>query len=150
MINSVSNSQEAYTDTFFHAFDEKGRITVPSEWRSPAHETRLLVFPSQDKCLKVYPASWLANQIAKFKDAPVGDPRRKILEKLAGGAQTVVVDGQGRIMVKDKLRAGALLKKKSVLSGALDHFEIWDAQLWSERDGGTEMTFEQAALEAGL
>lgn len=150
MIDSVLNPQEAYTDTFFHAFDEKGRITVPSEWRSPAHETRLFVFPSQDKCLKVYPASWLSAQIAKFKDAPVNDPRRKVMEKLAGGAQSALIDGQGRIMVKDKLRAGAALKKKSVLSGALDHFEIWDAELWSKREGGTELTFEQAVLEAGI
>jgi len=149
MSNLDFNLREGYTDTFAHAFDEKGRITVPSEWRSEAHEKRLLVFPSQENCLKVYPASWLGTQMARLADAPLGDPRRKILQTLAMSAQTVECDAQGRIMIKEKLRAGAALKKKTVLAGSFDHFQIWDADEWKKQEESA-MTVEKAAMEAGL
>jgi MraZ protein len=49
----------SYTGTFEHAFDAKGRITVPSEWRWESFEPRLFLLPSSARCLKVYPESWL-------------------------------------------------------------------------------------------
>jgi len=149
MSHSDLTLREGYTDTFAHAFDEKGRITVPSEWRSEAHEKRLLVFRSQENCLKVYPASWLGAQMAKLKDASMNDPRRRILQNLATAAQTVECDAQGRIMIKEKLRQVASLKKKTVLAGSFDHFQIWDADDWKNQEEAT-VTVEKAALEAGL
>jgi division/cell wall cluster transcriptional repressor MraZ len=54
------------------------------------------------------------------------DPMRKGVEVLASKAQSATFDQQGRIMVKEKLRQGAGLKKEAVLVGRLDHFQIWD------------------------
>src|SRR5271156_4513901 len=78
----------SYTDSFGHAFDDKGRITVPAEWRQPTFEANLFVFSSSDRCLKVYPASWLGRlqeQVSQLKSA---DPHRKGVENLATTAQS--------------------------------------------------------------
>ncbi len=142
-------ARASYTDTFRHAFDAKGRITVPSEWRQPSFEESLFVLPSSDKCLKVYPASWLGRlqeQVSLLKSA---DPMRLGVEVLASKAQSATFDQQGRIMVKEKLREGAGLKKEAVLIGRLDHFQIWDKATWEKKDTAT-MTVEEALSAIGL
>jgi MraZ protein len=138
----------SYTDSFAHAFDAKGRITVPAEWRQPSFEASLFVLPSSDRCLKVYPASWLGRlqeQVSLLKSA---DPQRKGVEDLATKAQSATFDTQGRIMVKEKLREGAGLKKDAVLVGRLDHFQIWDKAVWEKKDTAT-MTVEEALSAIG-
>jgi len=139
----------SYTDSFIHAFDVKGRITVPSEWRQPTFEASLFVFPSSDHCLKVYPASWLGDLQAKVSQLKAADLQRKGVEHLAATAQSAAFDTQGRIMVKEKLRESASLKKDAVLVGCLDHFEIWDKAAWEKKDVA-EMTFEEALSAIGL
>src|SRR5271156_6458969 len=90
----------SYTGTFEHAFDAKGRITVPSEWRWESFESHLFVLPSSERCLKVYPASWLGRLQEKVSVLKAADPMRKGVEDLAMTAQSATFDQQGRIMVK--------------------------------------------------
>ncbi|MFH1066413.1 MAG: division/cell wall cluster transcriptional repressor MraZ [bacterium] len=141
--------REVYTDLFEHSFDEKGRLTVPSEWRSEAHEKRLHVMPSRDGCLKVYPVSYMSEALRRFNQAPVNDPRRKSLESLASSIQAVACDQQGRVMIKKNLREMASLGKEAVLVGKFDHFEIWSRKSWSSRPDATR-SFEEIAEEIGL
>ena len=109
----MSNDVRAsYTDTFGHAFDAKGRITVPSEWRQPSFEASLYIFPSSDYGLKVYPASWLGRlqeQVSRLKAA---DPMRQGVEDLASNAQNATFDQQGRIMVKESCAKEPRPKKR--------------------------------------
>ena len=146
----MSNEMRAsYTDTFVHAFDAKGRITVPSEWREDSYEKRLFVFPSAGECLRVFPESWLSRlqeTTSVLKDA---DLQRKTMESLASIAQSAQWDQQGRIMVKEKLRRGAGLKKEAVLVGRLDHFQIWDKAKW-EAQASAPVTVEEALSALGL
>ena len=139
----------SYTGTFEHAFDAKGRITVPSEWRWESFESRLFVLPSSDQCLKVYPESWLGRlqeQVSKLKTS---DPMRLGVEVLASKAQSATFDQQGRIMVKQNLRESSGLKKGAVLVGRLDHFQIWDNTVWQKKDAA-KMTVEEALSAIGL
>ncbi|MFQ3670986.1 MAG: division/cell wall cluster transcriptional repressor MraZ [Verrucomicrobiia bacterium] len=140
---------DVYADSFPHAFDDKGRLTVPSEWRSERHDRRLIVMPASDPCLKVFPASWLARQMDKLKDAPMGDPRRQRLQDLASASQTVEFDQQGRILIKERLRHRARLTRKAMLVGRLDHFQIWDAETWEAR-AAADVSVDQIFAEVGL
>lgn len=144
-----TEARASYTDTFSHAFDTKGRITVPSEWRQPGFEENLFVFPSSDACLKVFPASWLGRLQEKVSQLKSADPQRQSIENLASKAQSASFDQQGRIMVKEKLRDGAKLGREAVLVGRLDHFQIWDKAAWEKKDTAT-MTVEEALSAAGL
>ena len=74
---------------------------------------------------------------------------RQGVEVLASKAQSATFDTQGRIMVKEKLREGAGLKKDAVLVGRLDHFQIWDKAVWARKDTAT-MTVEEALSAIGL
>ncbi len=145
----ANETRASYTDTFGHAFDAKGRITVPSEWRAESYEARLFVLPSSDKCVRVYPESWLGRLQEKAALLKSADPMRAKLEELASLAQGTTWDQQGRIMVKEKLRHGAGLKKESVLVGRLDHFQIWDKAVWEAKQT-VPTTVEEALGAMGL
>ena len=143
--------QQTYTDTFEHSFDDKGRITVPKEWRGDGFESRLHVIPSKEGCLKVYPGSYLANKRKRLDEdgAPINDPKRKALESLASIIQQVSPDSNHRISIKEKFRQRVGLSKNAALVGQADHFQIWDAKKWADR-GGDELTLEEVAEQAGF
>jgi len=144
-----TEARASYTDTFGHAFDAKGRITVPSEWRVDSFESRLFVLPSSEACLRVYPESWLSDLQEKLKTLKDGDPVRRQVQALASIAQSTTWDQQGRIMVKEKLRQRAGLKKEAVLVGLLTHFEIWDKAVWEKKQTAAT-TVEEALSAIGL
>ena len=143
--------KEAYTDRFEFSLDDKGRVSVPVEWRGEAFEKRFLLLPSEEGCLRVYPASFLGRQLEKLSAEGVTstDARRKSLEKLASVMQAAEPDQQGRIMIREKFRQHAGLNRQAVLVGRLDHFEIWEPRRWQKVAPPT-LTFEQLAKEAGL
>jgi MraZ protein len=138
-----------YTDTFEHAFDDKGRITIPSEWRQEGYEARLFAFPSRSSCLKVYPESWLARLQERVSNLSFQDPSRQQVEALARIAQMVGWDQQGRIGVKERLRKQAALRREAVLAGCFDHFEIWSAEAWRALQPGPA-TLEDVMEKMGL
>ena len=143
--------KEAFTDRFEFSLDDKGRVSVPVEWRGEAFEKRFLVMPSEEGCLRVYPASFLGRQLEKLaaEGATSTDARRKSLEKLASVMQAAEPDQQGRIMIREKFRQHAGLNRQAVLVGRLDHFEIWEPRRW-QKVAPPALTFEQLAKEAGL
>ena len=143
--------KEAYTDRFEFSLDDKGRVSVPVEWRGEAFEKRFLLLPSEEGCLRVYPATFLGRQLEKLSADGVTstDARRKSLEKLASVMQAAEPDQQGRIMIREKFRQHAGLNRQAVLVGRLDHFEIWEPRRWQKVAPPT-LTFEQLAKEAGL
>jgi len=143
--------KEAYTDRFEFSLDDKGRVSVPVEWRGEAFEKRFLLMPSEEGCLRVYPASFLGRQLEKLSadGATSTDARRKSLEKLASVMQAAEPDQQGRIMIREKFRQHAGLSRQAVLVGRLDHFEIWEPRRW-QKVAPPSFTFEQLAKEAGL
>jgi len=143
--------KEAYTDRFEFSLDDKGRVSVPVEWRGEAFEKRFLLLPSEEGCLRVYPASFLGRQLEKLSAEGVTstDVRRRSLEKLASVMQAAEPDQQGRIMIREKFRQHAGLNRQAVLVGRLDHFEIWEPRRWQKVAPPT-LTFEQLAKEAGL
>ena len=149
MANNSPDYRASYTDSFAHAFDAKGRITVPAEWRDEPFEKRLFILPSSEACLRVYPASWFGRLQERVADMKSTDSSRAWLENLASTAQNASVDQQGRIMVKEGFRRGLGLKKEAMLVGRLDHFQIWDKAQWESRQAAP-VTVEEALRAMGL
>jgi MraZ protein len=147
--NNTPEYRASYTDSFAHAFDAKGRITVPSDWRVAPFESRLFILRSSTACLRVYPASWFSRLQERAAEFRADDPQRASLERLAAGAQNAVFDQQGRIMVKEQFRRAAGLKKDAMLIGCSDHFQIWDKAAWESRQPAP-VTVEDALRAMGL
>jgi DNA-binding transcriptional regulator/RsmH inhibitor MraZ len=98
----------------------------------------------------VYPASWLAEQLAKMGGLKADDPQRRQLEALASLAQPAEIDPKtGRVMVKEGLRRHASLAKESVLVGRGLYFQVWDRARHAALPQPA-MTLEDALAAAGL
>ena len=54
----------------------------------------------------------------------------RIRRLLIGSAETVEMDGAGRILVSPILRRAGKLDRKVVMVGDLTRFELWDEQSW--------------------
>lgn len=147
-LNQKSSMLLPYTGSFEHSFDEKGRITVPKEWRGEGFERRLLLIPLE-KYIQVFPASLLAEKMDAVRHLKRSDPQRANLEQLATRVQAADMDPQHRIAVKEKQREATGLGRNAVLVGRLYHFELWDPQLW-QQDQAAVVDSTQLMLEAGL
>ncbi|MDX6767695.1 MAG: hypothetical protein SFU85_13010 [Candidatus Methylacidiphilales bacterium] len=141
-----------YLGTFTHAFDEKGRLTVPKEWRGEGFESRLVALPAHDgrgRLLRVFPGSYLTRQFEKLATMPLDDPRRVSLGNLYAAGQMLIMDTQNRVALREDLRRSADLDKSAVLMGAGDHFQLWNPDHFQNLQSSVP-TIEQVMREVGL
>jgi MraZ protein len=66
------------------------------------------------------------------------------------GAQQVVSDKQGRVIVPEELGKAVGLKGEVVLVGALETFELWNPAAWTATKQREESTFDRVADLIGL
>lgn len=117
---------------YSHAMDAKGRLFIPAKFREELGYS-FVVTKSLDECLSVYPMSAWEDFEAKINSLPTKKARQLKLFFVAS-AQDCELDGQGRILVAQKLREYASLTKNVVIVGMTDHLEIWDEDKWNGMD----------------
>lgn len=119
------------------ALDTKGRMAMPARYRDRLAEIsqgQLVVTVDQDRCLLVYPQPEWEKIEEKLNALPSFDRTARELQRLlVGHATETEIDSQGRILLPTMLREYARLDKKIVLIGQGKKFEIWDEQVWTDR-----------------
>ena len=131
----ISEARASYTDSFGHAFDAKGRITVPSDWRGESFEKRLFVLPST-RPLRAGLSRLVAGARAGGVAEAQGRPIR--MRDARGGAGEHCAErhvrpagahhGEGEIAPGRGAEKG-----RRCWSGGSDHFQIWDKAAWEAR-----------------
>jgi MraZ protein len=118
----------------FHSLDEKGRIIIPTRFRSIVRDNGGVLMISQlDGCLVAYTLSEWNKIEARLMDlAEKGTNMRRFRRIFIGEAAECACDRQGRVLVPPTLRQYAELVKDIVLAGVLDHFEIWSKEKWDD------------------
>lgn len=125
-----------YVGEYQHTIDTKHRITVPKKWRFQGDEADIYVaWARPEGYVAVYPP----NQIKIFRDKinqiPESDPRKQVmLRRLFGKAHQFGCDGNGRIMLSDKLVEQAQLKKNVTLVGLGETFSIWSTERYQKEE----------------
>lgn len=114
--------------------DAKGRLAIPTRYRADLKElceNQLVVTRGLENCLLLYPYPEWEDVENKLVKLPSLDRKVKILQRLLiGHATESEMDGQGRLLLPDKLREFAGLTKRIALVGQLNKFEIWDEEVW--------------------
>ena len=116
------------------SLDNKGRLAIPAKHRealSAEFGTTLVVTLDSSDCLLLYPEkNWLPVQ-ARVNALPTSQPTVRQFQRLVlGHAETVDMDGAGRILLAAKLRTMVDLDKNVVLVGMGHRFELWDEAKW--------------------
>ncbi|MBO4330892.1 MAG: division/cell wall cluster transcriptional repressor MraZ [Oscillospiraceae bacterium] len=113
------------TGEFRHVIDAKGRIIIPSQLRKELGEVYYVTL-SLDKCLWVYSESSWAQFCAKIDALPLSQSRS--MRVVFANTATCEPDSQGRILIPQKLRDIAGIKKNVTVIGFSNHAEIWDSE----------------------
>lgn len=117
---------------YMHTIDAKGRVILPSDFRSELGET-FVITKGLDGCLFIYGQTEWDALSGKLRQMSLAKPEaRAVARFFFSGARTLDCDKQGRFLVPPSLRAHAKLKKDVVLIGVCDRVELWDRGTWEK------------------
>ena len=122
-----------YTGSHRHNLDDKGRLTIPSSWRSAHAETdEFLAIPNPAGHISVLPPSEVQKLYDKVAAVPEADAEAQAqIAVFFALAQSFTFDKQGRYALSDALRKHAGIAKESVLVGSLSKFNIYSSERWT-------------------
>lgn len=124
-----------FSGTFEHSLDNKGRLTIPSSFRSD-FESGAVLRKGADQSVEILPRSAWNLFLKKMKKISKTDLRgqRWVTLQLAS-AVTVELDKQGRVLLGQELRSHAQLEIGPVIvTGALDRLKVWEPKRWTEME----------------
>ncbi|MBI4833983.1 MAG: hypothetical protein HY811_04080 [Planctomycetes bacterium] len=136
-----------FVGQFQFTLDTKKRLVIPSKFRNffPQGETEIGVYVSVNRiehnnsisnCLAIYPeAAWKEHTDWIAKAAQEKEEVRWYMRKLASDTEFCKVDAQWRIVVPLRLITSADLKRDIMITGAINHIEVWGLEKWKELSG---------------
>lgn len=131
--------------------DDKGRVIVPSRLRSKVDPRvdgeGFVATAGTTPCLWIYTQAEWERICADMRGFERGSSALHELQRdFFGQAEDLAPDRQGRVLLSDRLRKWAQLDRDLVLVGCFDRIEIWDAELWRQRDEERETYQERLGL----
>lgn len=119
-----------------HTVDDKGRLTIPSQWRPEIVSTSndFLALPSlTERSVTVYPPKMIEQLYERFSQISMGDKDgQRAIRRIMSMAHNFACDKQGRINLNEKLIKHASLEKSVVLLGEASKFKIFDESFYNQ------------------
>ena len=117
---------------FHHNMDEKGRLIIPSKFRSEL-KNKFIITRGFEQCLFVYPLNEWNNIIEKLKELSfTKKDARTFMRMFLSGATECELDRNGRINISNHLLSFAKLEKECVIIGVNERLEIWSEDTFND------------------
>ena len=117
--------------------DAKGRLKVPTGFRREMRDRfgpEVFVTSVLGDSVLVYPISVWEGFEEHLAALPSTDStKRRFLERVSYYGNQARMDAQGRVLIPQILRESAAMTGEAVVSGRLDHLEIWNHERLKER-----------------
>ncbi len=131
--------------------DSKGRITVPSRYRTTLSEISegqmVCTIDLNQPCLLLYTLpEWEKIELKLAALSSMNPAERRVQRLLLGHASECQMDSAGRLLLASTLRQHAGLTKEVMLVGQFNKFELWDEQVWYKQIE-KDIVAEQASQE---
>jgi len=118
---------------FEHSIDEKGRITIPAQYRNLL-DTGAYITRGFDENLIVMRTEEFDSLYHKVRDLSITNPNARNLARLIfANAAMLELDKTGRILIPQFLRDAANLDGVIKLVGIGPYFEIWSPGNWEKK-----------------
>ncbi len=138
-----------FLGTFEHSLDDKGRVVLPSAFRSALSEGGVLA--KLDDCIGLWTPEEFQNVATLLQDkVREGQVSQDALRVFAADAATVTPDSQGRISIPARLRDHSGLERELVINGRIDRVEIWSTDRWSGVSTNADSKLASAVSVIGL
>ena len=129
-----------------HSLDEKNRVFLPRRLqggldRDEEGRTTAVLTRGFEGCLFLFSDSGFARVLERMKvQAFAGPEERKMQRLFFSNTHRLALDGAGRLLVPEKLKALVGIDREVVLVGVIDRIEIWPKTVWEafDRDHASE------------
>jgi len=133
---------------YTHIMDAKGRVSLPSKFRSLLTGEVMLV-KGLDDCLWLFSHEDYEKFVGSVSAQEAFDPDARRTRRFFGaGTEEIEVDNAGRIRIPATLREHAHLSKDVTITGAIDRIEIWDSERYARYSAQSDIDELTASLSA--
>ncbi|HQA28280.1 MAG TPA: division/cell wall cluster transcriptional repressor MraZ [Brevefilum fermentans] len=116
-----------------HTIDEKGRITIPSEYREVLGDS-VYVTQGFDGNLQAFHIQMFERLSEQLRSIGFLSPNSRLLRRLLfSNAKQINFDSAGRILIPAFLRETANLETTAMVVGMGEFFEIWTPERWQDQ-----------------
>jgi MraZ protein len=128
-----------YTGLFRHTLDDKGRLTIPSDWRTAhASDDTFLATPHPDGYVAVLPPLEVEKLREKISAMKMSDAAAQTFTaRFFSQTQSFSFDKSGRAGLSAELLKHAGIEKDAVLVGSLTKFNIYNPARWQKEEERT-------------
>lgn len=118
-----------YLGSFQHQIDEKGRLSLPAQFRRENPEQTLVLVHVFPNALTLYPEKSWAEVENRLREMMRLQPAaRSYVLGVTANAVEVVPDKQGRILVPPRLQEAVGISGPTLIVGAIDRIELWSPE----------------------
>ena len=133
----------AFSGSFDHSLDGKGRAIIPSSFREALGEDFTITINPTRTSVAIYPKAVWDRQLQRLSEInpldQVGVRYERYLMSVSFSGNNI--DAQGRVLIPVKLRQKIGLVRDIVFVGLNEYIEIWDAARYQKLEAETEDDF---------
>ncbi len=116
-----------------------GRLVLPKKIRTLIKGNIFILTKGFDQCLFGYDKdNWEDRAKTLMSDALISNENLEQKRLIFSSSNYLEIDEQGRFLMPKNLMTYANLKKRAVIIGVGDHFEIWSQEKWEIYKKGIE------------
>ena len=125
------------TGEYQHVVDSKSRVLISNRLRSQIdadeHGSNFYLVLGANGILCLYPERYFEQIVLAVAPQAAAPDETVAFERISFAlAGRVELDGQGRLLLNEKLRKRAGLKDRITLVGVRDHIELWNSENWEQ------------------
>lgn len=118
-----------YLGSFQHQIDEKGRLSLPAQFRRESGEQTLVLVHVFPDSLTLYPQEAWKQVEERLRGMMRSSPQaRAHVLRVTANAVEVSPDKQGRILVPQRMQDAVGITGPTLVVGALDYIELWSPE----------------------
>ncbi len=141
----------AYRGSFTHTVDEKGRVSLPAEFRRVLEEQgeeRVVItnyISEGARCLEGFGISAWERFETKLREKSRFSAKLQRLENFyLSRATECPIDGSGRILLPTNLRTYAGIEREITFTSSIHGFRLWDKRVWDVIFAAAEQALMQS------
>lgn len=125
------------TGEYQHVVDNKSRVLISNKLRNQIdadeHGSNFYLVLGANGILCLYPERYFEQIALAVTPGTTAPDEAVAFERISFALSSKVeLDGQGRLLLNEKLRKRAGLKDNITLIGVRDHIELWNTENWEQ------------------
>jgi len=125
------------TGEYQHVIDAKNRVLVSNKLRNQIdadeHGSNFYLVLGVNGILCLYPEKYFEQIVLSVAPGTAAPDEAVAFERMSFAlASKVELDGQGRLLLNERLRKRAKLQDQITLVGVRDHIELWNNEDWEQ------------------